>query len=501
VATLLDRAWELTTTPGTGTVTLSGSAIVGYRSWSAAGAVNATIYPYVILDINNAWEVGTGTYTSSGTTLSRTLIASSTGSLLSLSGAATVMCSYISGVLTNHGVLIGTGPTINATAPGAVNTFLAGNGPSTDPNFRAITLASADFNNQGSSTTVLHGNGAGPPSWAQVNLVTDVLNSPISGVGLTTLVLGNPGLAATLTIQGDNGATALVTRADATISGGALFLRKARGTNASPTVVNSLDTASFISSYAYNGSAYTEVGRISCQVTESVPGTGAMGSRQNFYAVAPGTTTLTLVGTWDTVNGLNLSTDLSVGNGGTGASTLTNNAVLIGQGINPVAFATIGTLGRRLTDQGAGNPPAFLLPGNTVSTNASAAGPPTVTIVMMGLAGAITPNTSGRVLITIYGNIVTTSGVAGVGIQYFIRWGTGTAPINGAANTGLTAGLREVYTNPSAVTAANVSVPFCISVLATALTIGTPYWIDLAAGTMAAVGASFTNLTITAIEV
>jgi hypothetical protein len=53
---------------------------------------------------------------------------------------------------------------------------------------------------------------------------------------------------------------------------------------------------------------------------------------------------------------------ISVPQGGTGDTTLTAHAVLLGEGTSSIGFATIGTAGRVLTDMGPGLDPAFLAP-------------------------------------------------------------------------------------------------------------------------------------------
>ena len=71
-----DRVKETTTTAGTGTITLAG-AVTGFQSFAAIGNGNTTYYT-IAGQGTSEWEVGIGTYTSSGTTLSRdTVLASS----------------------------------------------------------------------------------------------------------------------------------------------------------------------------------------------------------------------------------------------------------------------------------------------------------------------------------------------------------------------------------------------------------------------------------------
>lgn len=90
MAGLLDRVKVATATTGTGTVTL-GSASSPYQTWAASGAISGVSYSYLIED-GTSWELGWGIYDSAGPTLTRNLMSSSTGSLLNLTGSATVAC-------------------------------------------------------------------------------------------------------------------------------------------------------------------------------------------------------------------------------------------------------------------------------------------------------------------------------------------------------------------------------------------------------------------------
>jgi len=90
-----DRVKETTATTGTGTITLAGASD-GFQSFSVIGDGNTTYY--AIVDSGaSAWEVGLGTYTASGTTLSRDTVleSSNAGSLVNFgAGSKDVFVTY-----------------------------------------------------------------------------------------------------------------------------------------------------------------------------------------------------------------------------------------------------------------------------------------------------------------------------------------------------------------------------------------------------------------------
>src|SRR5439155_2819066 len=126
--------------------------------------------------------------------------------------------------------------------------------------------------------------------------------------------------------------------------------------------------------------------------------------------------------------------------------------------------------------------------GNPVGT-ASTTG------VMMGLAGSITPNRTGNVLIIISGDIFNNTINDGGTVQ--IRTGTGTAPINGAALTGTVRGGTPATT----AAVGSEKSPFSVNAVVTGLTLGTAVWLDL--GVAAVIGGTATveNISISAVEV
>jgi hypothetical protein len=105
---LRDRVQETATANTTVSFTLLG-AVTGYQAFSVVGNTNTTYYSAT--DSTGAWEVGLGTYATSGPTLTRTTILSSSnsGSAVTFSGTVNVFLTYPS---SRVGYISGDGTTL-----------------------------------------------------------------------------------------------------------------------------------------------------------------------------------------------------------------------------------------------------------------------------------------------------------------------------------------------------------------------------------------------------
>jgi hypothetical protein len=158
---LADRAQQTGTANTTVSFTLSAT-VTGYQSFAVVGNGNTTYY--AATDVSGNWEVGIGTYATSGPTLTRTTIlaSSNSGSAVTFSGTVTVFITYpseksvnqdASGNVTNAGTITGTvvassnGVLVNSGTVSSSYTISTGNngfsvGPITVNSGVTLTVAS-----------------------------------------------------------------------------------------------------------------------------------------------------------------------------------------------------------------------------------------------------------------------------------------------------------------------------------------------------------------------
>lgn len=97
---VFDRVQETTATTGTGPITLAG-AVAGFQSFAVIGDGNTTYYALVN---GSNWEVGVGTYSTTGPSLARTTILTNslgTTVAISLVGSSNVFVTYPAGKSVN----------------------------------------------------------------------------------------------------------------------------------------------------------------------------------------------------------------------------------------------------------------------------------------------------------------------------------------------------------------------------------------------------------------
>jgi len=188
---LKDRVKETSTTAGTGTLTLDG-AVTGFQSFSAIGNGNTTYYA-IVDNATGAWEVGIGTYTSSGTTLSRTTVLSSSngGSLVSFAAnPKDVFVTYPS----EQGVWTNASGVVAQTSFGAITATSAAltSGTITTAPSNATDIVNKEYADSISSGLNYHQ----PVNYASTAaLPTYTYNNGASGVGATITAVANGALS------------------------------------------------------------------------------------------------------------------------------------------------------------------------------------------------------------------------------------------------------------------------------------------------------------------
>ena len=185
-----DRVKETTTTTGTGTVTLGGAS-TGFRSFADIGNANTTYY---CISGGSQFEVGIGTYTASGTTLSRdTVLSNSLGTTAKINfsaGSKDVFVTYPS-----DKALLGDTSAVSSTGTGSV---VLNNNPvfDTDITVNGMYIGKGYWQTTGSSAFGFA---------ALESPYGTSLNTGMTGIGFNTLSSFGNGVASFRNLAGGSG--------------------------------------------------------------------------------------------------------------------------------------------------------------------------------------------------------------------------------------------------------------------------------------------------------
>jgi hypothetical protein len=355
---VFDRVQQTGSANTTVSFTLTGS-VTGFQSFAVVGNGNTTFY--AATDASGDWEVGVGTYSSTGPTLTRTTILSSSNSnsAVTFSGTVTVFVTYPSEKSVNLDASGNVSPlgTITSGVWNGTTIPVAYGGTGVTSSSGANSVVLRDANVNISANNVFQGYAATATSGGTTTLTAaSAFYQRFTGTNTQTIKMPDAttlqkGVAYTF----DNDSTQTITiidnssgAVDTIISGAVdLIILLDNSTVAGTWIGYSYipDTYDFGTSTASFGNAtITNTTYQGNAITSAYGGTGLTSFGAANYALYSTSSSLLTAGTLPTAAG---------GTGGT--ATPTAGGVPYGTG-SAYAFTSAGTAGQVLTSNGSGAP-------------------------------------------------------------------------------------------------------------------------------------------------
>ena len=301
---LANRVQEQATANTTVSFTLTG-AILGFQTFAVVGNGNTTYYSAT--DLSGNWEVGLGTYSTTGPTLTRTTVyaSSNSGSAVTFSGTVTVFVTYPSGKSVNLDASDNVG--IGTTTPGAKLDVV----DSSSNDALRITQTGA-----GNAFLVEDSSPDSTPFVIDANGRT--------AIGSTTALTysSSSSITPNLQVNAAGAATSGISRFSTNSSANAYWFLKSRGaTTGAFDVVASGDTLGTIGWLGADGTDGIQAATIAAAV-DGTPGqtAGTFTVGLSYRILSIGTTDFTLIGAASNTVGITFTA--------TGAGTGTGTAIL-----------------------------------------------------------------------------------------------------------------------------------------------------------------------------
>jgi hypothetical protein len=400
---LNDRVQQTGTANTTVSFTLSGS-VVGFQSFAVIGNGNTTYYSAT--DASGNWEVGIGTYSTTGPTLTRTTIlaSSNSGSAVTFVGTVNVFVTYPSEKSVNldgSNNVSALGTVSSGTWQGStVGVAYGGTGVTASSGANSVMLRDAnqnvDVNRLNQSNTSISASG-GTTALTAASSYSQTLN----GTGNQTYTMPDATTLATgVAFQFNNNATGVLTLQDyatgpiGTItSGGAVELVLL----SNATVGGTWDVHGFLPENVTWGTNALNLG-----TTVITGGTWNGGTIGTAYG-GTGLTTFAAANSalYSTSSSALAAGTLPIAAGGTAVTSFTANGIVYGNGTSALGVTAAGTTGQVLIGNTGSAPTWGSLSGSAVTT------------FQTSLSG-LTPSTATSGAVTLAGTLGATSGGTGL---------------------------------------------------------------------------------------